>query len=322
VFTPFVSLRADFADVQITSDPGVSNFMPTGHHDVARFMPAAGVEYRYPFINVQPWGTQTIEPIAQLIVRPDETNVGKLPNEDAQSLVYDASNLFRVNKFSGWDRVEGGGRLNAGMQYTAQFNRGGFFNILFGQSYHLFGQNSFALGGTTNTGIGSGLDTARSDYVARLSFQPSPMLTLTSRYQLSDEDFTLRRSEYEASLNVDRWGLTVTYGNYAPHPEVGFLDRREGILASARFKIAPTWQAIAGLQYNITAGEVSQTNVGLGYIDDCLILALNYVTQYSYSSTTTYNHTVLFQISLRTLGGNSFSTGLGSTDLGLPGITR
>ena len=42
-------------------------------------MPTAGVEYRYPLIDVQAWGTQTIEPIAQLIVRPNETYVGGSP---------------------------------------------------------------------------------------------------------------------------------------------------------------------------------------------------------------------------------------------------
>jgi len=54
-----------------------------------------------------------------LIFRPDETGIGLLPNEDAQSLIYDDSNLFKVNKFSGWDRVEGGSRANVGFQYTA-----------------------------------------------------------------------------------------------------------------------------------------------------------------------------------------------------------
>ena len=72
--------------------------------DAGRVMPAVGVEYRYPFISVQPWGTQTIEPIAQVIVRPNEQKIGQLPNEDAQSLVFDDTNLFSVNKFSGWDR--------------------------------------------------------------------------------------------------------------------------------------------------------------------------------------------------------------------------
>ena len=84
-----------------------------------------------------------------------------------KALTFDDSNLFRVDKFSGWDRVEGGGRANYGLQYTAQINQGGFVNALFGQSYSLFGQNSFAYGGPTNTGLDSGLDTTQSDYVAR-----------------------------------------------------------------------------------------------------------------------------------------------------------
>ena len=48
-------------------------------------MPTVGLEYRYPFISVQSWGTQTIEPIAQIIARPNETQIGRWPNEDAQS---------------------------------------------------------------------------------------------------------------------------------------------------------------------------------------------------------------------------------------------
>ena len=73
-----------------------------------------------------------------------------------------------MNKFSGWDRFEGGGRANVGVQYTAQFNRGGNVNFLFGQSYQLYGSTRCTRG-TTNTGLNSGLDTAQSDYVARAS---------------------------------------------------------------------------------------------------------------------------------------------------------
>ncbi len=153
VFTPFASLRADAAELQIEPQSGVSNYIGTGNSSLVRAMPTVGIEYRYPFINVQSWGTQTVEPIAQVIARPNEPQVGKWPNEDAQSLIFDDSNLFRVDKFTGWDRVEGGGRANYGMQYTMQFNHGGFVNALFGQSYQLFGANSFAEGGTTNTGL-------------------------------------------------------------------------------------------------------------------------------------------------------------------------
>ena len=315
MFTPFVSMRADVADINVTDQPGVSNYINVGQTDVGRVMPTVGLEYRYPLISVQTWGTQTIEPIAQLIVRPNETNIGSFPNEDAQSLIFDNSNLFKVNKFSGCDRVEGGTRANVGVQYTAQFNRGGNVNILFGQSYQLYGQNSFALGGTTNTGLNSGLDTAQSDYVARASYQPNSTFTFTSRFRMSENDFTLQRSEVEATAAFGRWTTSVMYGNYAAQPQLGFLERREGVLGSARFKVNPNWVLLGAARYDLHSHQVSQTQIGVGYIDDCLILALNYITDYAYSGSISVNHTYMMQLSLRTLGGNT-GGGAGASAIG------
>jgi LPS-assembly protein len=173
VWTPFASVRGDVAALTVTNNTGVSNFITPGNSQIERTMPTVGLEYRFPFMGVEAWGTQTFEPIAQVIVRPNETSIGKLPNEDAQSLIFDDTNLFRTDKFSGWDRVEGGGRANVGAQYTAQFNQGGTVNALFGQSYQLFGLNSYAVADLVNTGLNSGLDTSRSDYVARLGYQPN-----------------------------------------------------------------------------------------------------------------------------------------------------
>src|SRR5260370_15137833 len=151
IWTPFASVRADAIDASISNQPGGSNFLPVGDTQALRLMPTVGLEYRYPFINVQPWGSTTIEPIAQIIIRPNETYAGKLPNEDAQSMVFDASNLFAVDKFSGYDRVEGGGRANVGVQATTQFDRSGSIHVLFGQSYQLFGLNSYAVKDETTT---------------------------------------------------------------------------------------------------------------------------------------------------------------------------
>ena len=81
-------MRGDAANMNITDQTGVSNYINVGETDVGRVMPTAGLEYRYPLISVQSWGTQTVEPIAQLIMRPNETRVGSFPNEDAQSLIY------------------------------------------------------------------------------------------------------------------------------------------------------------------------------------------------------------------------------------------
>jgi LPS-assembly protein len=310
VFTPFASLRGDLASVNVSADPGVSNFVTTGSNDVARFMPTVGLEYRYPFINVQSWGTQTIEPIAQLVIRPNETNIGALPNEDSQSFMFDASNLFRSNKFSGWDRVEGGGRLNVGGQYTAQFNQGGYLNIMAGQSYQLFGLNSYDVASPTNTGLDSGLDKARSDYVARIVYQPNSQLTLSSRFRFDEGNYSIQRSEYEATFNFERWSTTVMYGYYAPQPQIGFLESREGITSTARFKLSPNWQSFGGVRYDLKNGQLNETQIGMGYVDDCLILAVNYITEYQYTTANQHNHTVMLQFSLRTIGGTSTRQGL------------
>jgi LPS-assembly protein len=318
MFTPFVSLRADVASVQVSSQPGVSNYIAPGNSEILRAMPTAGVEYKYPFINVQSWGSQTIEPVAQIIVRPNESSIASLPNEDAQSLIFDDSNLFKVDKYSGWDREEGGSRANAGIQYTAQFNRGGNVNLLFGQSYQLFGLNSFSVGGLTNTGLNSGLDTARSDYVARASYQPNGALMFTSRFRFDQSSFAVQRMELETNASYGRWNTTVMYGDYAAQPALG-LNHREGILANGRFKLNDNWVLLGGVQYDLRANKISTTQVGLGYIDDCLILALNYLTSYSYSGTTSANSTIFLQLSLRTLGGATVGEGTSAFSNAFPG---
>jgi LPS-assembly protein len=315
VFTPFASVRADAVSMHLQPEAGVSNFIDTGESNLVRAMPTAGIEYRYPFISVQSWGTHTIEPIAQVIVRPDEPAERRLPNEDAQTLLFDDSNLFRVDKFSGWDRIEGGGRANYGLQYTMQFNQGGFINALFGQSYQLFGTNSFAIGDITNTGLDSGLETRRSDYVARLSYQPDRIYTLSTRYRFDESTFALRRFEIEGRANYDRFSVSALYGNYDAQPLLGFLTRREGILGNVNVKLSQNWVLQTAARYDIDAEKFDQTRIGVGYVDDCLILGLNYITNYTYSGNPEADHRIMLQLSLRTLGETAVSTGVS----GLPG---
>ncbi len=306
VFIPFASLRGDATGMALDNQAGVQNFINTGDTSISRTMPTVGLEYHYPFIGVQSWGTQTIEPIAQLIIRPNETSIGKLPNEDAQSLVFDDTNLFKVDKFSGWDREEGGSRVNYGLQYTAQFNRGGNLNMLFGQSYQLWGLNSFAVGDITNTGLGSGLDKTASDYVGRVAFQPNQIYTFSTRFRFDQETFSMQRLEVEASASFDRWNASILYGDYAAQPQLGFLTRRDGILTSGAYKLNQNWVVNGGVRYDIENAKLSQTRFGLGYIDDCFMASFQYYTDYTFAGSLTSSQTYLLQISLRTLGGTGF----------------
>ena len=310
IWTPFAILRADAIDSEITNQPGVNNFLPTGSTQALRVMPTVGLEYRYPFINVQPWGSTTIEPIAQVIIRPNETYAGRLPNEDAQSMVFDTSNLFSVDKFSGYDRVEGGGRANVGVSATTQFDRGGTVNVLFGQSYQLFGLNSFAVQDMTNTGIDSGLAKPKSDYVASVNYSPNRTYTFSVRSRLDEETTNLQRFEAEAKANFDRWSVSLIYGNYAPQPDLGYLIRREGLLGSGSVKVAANWVVTGAARWDLAANKLNQYVIGAGYVDDCFVLAANYVTSYSYATATTppiLGHAYMLQIGLRTLATTSSS---------------
>jgi len=303
MITPFFGVRGDVAQLDILNQPGVSNFINPGESEVARAMPDVGVEYRYPFLDAEPWGTQTLEPIAQLILRPNETQIGKFPNEDAQSVVFSDSNLFSIDKFSGWDRVEGGGRLNAGLEYTAQVNKAGYFNVLFGQSYQLYGLNSYSVADLTNTGLQSGLDKAVSDYVGRIMYQPNQVFSFTARGRFDEATFTPERLEFETRANFDRWTLQLMYGDYAAQPEIGFLNRREELLTGASVKLTQNWVLLGSLRYDLVAHEFDQTRFGIAYTDDCLLVSLNYMTSYTYTGTTpTPNNTFMLQLSLRTLG--------------------
>ncbi len=314
IWTPFASVRADAINADVSNQPGVSNFLPVGDTQALRVMPTVGLEYRYPFINAEPWGSTTVEPIAQVIIRPNESYAGKLPNEDAQSLVFDTSNLFSVDKFSGYDRVEGGGRANVGVQSTTEFDRGGTVKVLFGQSYQLFGLNSFAVQDETNTGLDSGLQNTVSNYVGSVSYSPNRTYTFSVRTQLDQATWDVQRLEAEAKANFDRWSVALTYGDYAAQPEIGYLTRREGILASGSVKLTANWVATGAARWDLIANNINQYIVGAGYVDDCFVLAANYVTSYNYATPTAppqLSHAYMLSVGLRTIA-NTTTTGAGA----------
>jgi LPS-assembly protein len=104
----------------------------------------------------------------------------------------------------------------------------------------------------------------------------------------------------------------VLYGDYAAQPALGILDRQQGILGTTQIKLDANWVMLAAARYDIVAGKFDQTRLGLGYVDDCVILGLNYITNYTYSGNVQANHTVMLQLNLRTLGGTSVGQKVGS----------
>jgi len=117
----------------------------------------------------------------------------------------------------------------------------------------------------------------------------------------------VRRVELEGRMNFERWSVSALYGNYDAQPAIGILTRRQAVLGNGSVKLTQNWSLFGGLRYDIEAERINQTNVGLGYMDDCFAIRVTYSTTYGYTANPQPIHTALLQISLRTLGTTRFS---------------
>lgn len=357
VWTPFAYFRADAfsnsPDLTGYQNPMITNFIGGNDTVVGRAMPAIGLEYRYPFVaDAGQWGTHTLTPIGQIIARPNESHMGRLPNEDAHSLVYDDTNLFNWDKFSGYDRVEGGVRANVGLQYNVVTPSGWTGNALFGQSYQVAGRNSYGTGSDLlNTGADSGLDSRVSDYVGRIQVNPTENFSLVTRARLDHRDFSANSFETQAVANFKPYlpiMASLTYVRYSAQVEQGYLYPREGLRPGASWQITPNWSiggsvlldldrsreqreayalyfqdyanvygtaaALANLQYR-KADSVAQTNFALSYRDECTSLSINYYVTPRLAATglRETDRTIMVRLDLRTLGQSNVSQSVTTT---------
>lgn len=340
VWTPFTSLRGDafFMQPDTTGyqNAYLNDFWRSDEAFAGRLMPGVGLEYRFPFVaDFGSYGKQTLEPIVQIVARPNETHIGKLPNEDAQSLMFDDTTIFEWNKFSGYDRVEGGVRANVGAQYSITADNGGFANVLFGQSFQVAGRNSFKVADLTNTGLDSGLDDSRSDFVARAQYVPNNNYSLITRGRFDRDDFSLNRFETGMTANFNPVlpvSASVLFARYAAQPEIGYGYRRIGVVGSATWNITPNWfingsavvdldrkdreRAIYEANYAINPGTavyykknniaIYTLSLGFGYNDECTTFSMSYIMSPRDLSSTTglteRNQTVMLRLELRSLG--------------------
>jgi LPS-assembly protein len=348
VWTPFAYLKgqASFTSLETSgfNNAQIANFMSPNQDFGVRAMPAIGLEYRFPFVAASDWGTSVIEPVAEIVARPNESRIGHLPNEDAQSLVFDDTTLFQWDKFSGYDRMEGGTRASAGLQYTFTTKSGAFINMLAGDSYQLAGYNSFSKGDLANVGLDSGLSTKRSDFVGRVQVQPFGWFTTTVRGRFDEKDLAANRLEVTSSLvpfqafdwfkdNKELRSLTFTgsYAHIAAQPDLGLFYRRDALNLGASMNVWGDWTVSSGvtfdlsnhliptqvssdptvpLHYSHALFQPASTSLLLQYRNDCCTFKGQFVTGYGTSSYgyRVHDETVMFTLELRTLGAFSYSS--------------
>ncbi|MFD2236068.1 LPS-assembly protein LptD [Aureimonas populi] len=315
VLTPTLTGRGDLHRADMSSPGFPFDTATLGGIEVdetgGRAMATAAIEARYPWLIETAGTSHVIEPIGQLIVRPDEMEAGILPNEDAQSLVFNTTNLFSLDKFSGYDRMEGGTRANVGVKYAGVLGAGYFLDAVAGQSFHLGGENPYAVADLALLGYDSGLETDRSDYVSSLALTTPIGLVFGAQGRFDEEDLSLRRADLSAAYGTDNLSGSLTYSNIAEQPVYGFAEDRQQVTASASLRLSETLSTFGSLSYDIENESVISRSFGVGYADECFSLIAQYESTSDRYQLQSAESRVMFRLSLRTLVETEYSYDLG-----------
>ncbi len=281
-YTPFGQLRGDLYQINDFVDPVTQQTVQS--ESVARGRATAGATVSYPWIANTGSASHIIEPIGQVIVRQASVRQTHLPDEDARSLVFDDTNLFDPQKTSGYDRIETGTRVNAGLQYTFQLNSGGYARLLAGQSFHLSGENIYMIPGKDADGNPifspvSGLETDRSDYVLGAYIAPTSWLRLISQSRLDERDLALRTQYLAAGITAGPLYAQAAY-SYSPFdPELNTSavpETNQDITGTIGWQLTNRWSLQGSMRYDIDNEQRLLDSIQLKYADECFVLTASY----------------------------------------------
>lgn len=296
VVTPFARLRSD---IFVTDRlPGSTKKDKV----TARLLPTGGFDARMPFVGNYEYGQHVFTPIVQFISSPNETKTDRLSNEDAVSLNFDYSNLFLQSRFTGKDRFEGGTRMNVGVMNNWMFSNGGFLRVSAGQSYHLAGRNSYA--------VGSGLKGNYSDLVAAIAFQPNQNLQFSYQARLDDRSFAFKTHEVGVQGKYGPLKVAANYLNVASAPAYARTFKQEQVWGNAEFYVSKRWSIFGGSRYDLRYNKSLERNVGIGYHCDCFGFKLEYKESNSSDRDADTSRSIMMSVEFKTLGSGKVGSGL------------
>ena len=271
-----------------------------------RAVALAAADVEWPFVGSFLGGTQVLTPRVQLVVSPKIKNLA-VPNEDARAIDLEDSNLFALNRFPGYDRVEDRPRVTYGFdwEYTRPNWR---ISTTIGQSYRLNSSRSILPDGT-------GLSERVSDFVGRTDVRYKDFVKLTHRFRLDKDSFAVRRNEIDATVGSSRTYAEIGYLrlNRDIAPTIEDLRDREELRVAARVAFANYWSVFGAGVFNLTdraedptfnsdGFDPIRTRLGIAYNDDCLEIGVTWRRDYLDQGDARRGNTFQFYFALRNLG--------------------
>jgi LPS-assembly protein len=277
---PFLETRLDVFGVESGfkpfPGPYTLNFYPNS--TIEQGVANLGVDLSYPLYRSLGAADLILEPMAELILSPKANNNRLIPNEDSQVVDFDETNIFRTDRFPGYDLYEGGPRASVGAMATFMWGAGHDAHVFLGRSFQ--SETDFAFP------PGSGLQQRDSDWIVFASASPFDGFNAWTRQRFDGQTGDLHRSEAGVNWNfkrahgifrylMDDTGILdlVDPAFFTPLEPAGRREEAEAagyVMATSHWGI--TYDAIRDLRQDIWR----KSEAGILYRDICIDIALVY----------------------------------------------
>ncbi|AJR24738.1 MULTISPECIES: LPS-assembly protein LptD [Sphingobium] len=272
----------------------------------ARGIAAAAIDMRWPFMGEAFGGVQRIAPRVQIVAAPKIANLS-VPNEDARAIDLEDSNLFALNRFSGYDRFEDSTRVTYGMEYSLSLPDFSLESVV-GQSYRLDKRESILPEGT-------GLSDRLSDVVGRTTVRYKDFISFTHRFRLDKDNLSVRRNEIDATIGSRKTYATVGYLrlNRDANLNLEDLQDREELRLGGRVQFARFWSVFGSTVIDLTDTKEDPLSVadgyepvrhrlGIAYEDDCLTLGVTWRRDYQVLGDARKGNSFQLRLAFRNIG--------------------
>lgn len=263
LISPYIGVRGDIAQYDGAS----------GHADAPAaaithgITPIAALDVSWPLMGKTQEATHFVTPRLQVVSRGGNATPG-ITNENAQSFVFDDTNLFSFNRFSGTDRQETGTRASFGVTYHADLADGRWFDLTIGQSVQIGGTNSATIANPTQTGIGSGVVDGLSHIVIGAKGAPLVGVELGGKILLDPSDATIERGMIAAKYSGEYFSGGIDYAYQSQDMAPGVTADRHEIGGNITVPIDDYWSVSGDARYDLITSQISNYGVSLGYDDN------------------------------------------------------
>jgi LPS-assembly protein len=297
----------------VSGGPLVNQVVPSGpavNGLANRVFGQVGLEWNYPWILQGSRSSFVIEPRVAIYAAPNGNNPTKIANNDSQAIDFNDTDLFTRDRFTGYDLVDSGQRVDYGLQGVWRFDSGQSLSFLTGQSYR-FEQSSPFTGETirfqpnspiTTTDAGDGLTRSLSDYVGRVVYTPSPSLDIVYRYRFDQEDLRPQTQELGIVTGTETVRVStslIQLGNNLADNET----HRTQAHVDLNLQLDPYWSVTASATRDLAGdGTVIASGLGIQYSDECMTFLTSFNQNGTRFEDVRPGQAVVFTLVLKNLG--------------------